>query len=75
MTAGEGPVLVIGATGQQGGAAARHLLATGRPVRALVRDPAAPAARSLEAAGAQLAAGNLDEPDTVRTARPGSSSS
>jgi nucleoside-diphosphate-sugar epimerase len=34
----KGPVLVIGATGQQGGATARHLLERGRMVRALVRD-------------------------------------
>ncbi|MFE7836574.1 NmrA family NAD(P)-binding protein [Streptomyces sp. NPDC057474] len=32
-----GPVLVIGATGRQGGATARQLLECGRPVRALVR--------------------------------------
>ncbi|BCY10213.1 NmrA/HSCARG family protein [Actinoplanes sp. L3-i22] len=34
------PVLVVGATGQQGGAVARALRAAGIPVRALVRDPA-----------------------------------
>ncbi|GAA3353001.1 NmrA family NAD(P)-binding protein [Saccharopolyspora gregorii] len=33
------PVLVSGATGRQGGATARALLAAGVPVRALVRDP------------------------------------
>lgn len=32
-----GPVLVIGATGRQGGATARQLLECGRPVKALVR--------------------------------------
>ena len=32
-------VLVAGATGQQGGAVARHLLGDGWEVRALVRDP------------------------------------
>lgn len=31
----KGPVLVIGATGQQGGAAAQHLLEADRTVRAL----------------------------------------
>ena len=35
-------MLVIGATGQQGGAAARALLEHGWTVRALVRDPASP---------------------------------
>jgi uncharacterized protein YbjT (DUF2867 family) len=38
------PILVLGATGRQGGAAARHLLGRGHQVRALVRDPAARAA-------------------------------
>ncbi|MFM9696730.1 NmrA family NAD(P)-binding protein [Streptomyces europaeiscabiei] len=37
-----GPVLVIGATGRQGGATARQLLECGRPVRALVRPRFAP---------------------------------
>ena len=32
-------VMVTGATGRQGGAAARHLLEEGFGVRALVRDP------------------------------------
>ncbi|MEU6749419.1 NmrA family NAD(P)-binding protein, partial [Spirillospora sp. NPDC046719] len=31
-------ILVTGATGKQGGAAVRHLLAAGRRVRALTRD-------------------------------------
>ena len=38
------PIVVLGATGQQGGATARHLLANGAAVRILVRDPAKPAA-------------------------------
>ena len=52
-------VLVTGATGKQGGATARHLLADGWHVRALVRDPAAPAAERLAAAGAELAVGDM----------------
>ena len=48
MTSHNGhPILVIGATGRQGGASARHLLAQGCAVRALVRDPSAPAAWAL----------------------------
>jgi uncharacterized protein YbjT (DUF2867 family) len=54
-------VLVLGATGNQGGAAARHLLADGWRVRALTRDPAAAAAKALAAAGAELVAGELDD--------------
>ncbi|MEO3884490.1 NmrA family NAD(P)-binding protein [Nonomuraea sp. B5E05] len=34
--------LVIGGTGRQGGATARHLLKRGRQVRALVRDIRSP---------------------------------
>ncbi|MGW5438253.1 NmrA family NAD(P)-binding protein [Nocardia asteroides] len=65
------PVLVTGATGKQGGATARALLAAGHPVRALVRDPAAPAARALADAGAELATGDFDDPASLRTAALG----
>src|SRR5260221_69522 len=46
-------ILVTGATGNQGGATARHLLAGGWHVRALVRDEGTPAAAGLAAAGAE----------------------
>ncbi|MFE9885459.1 NmrA family NAD(P)-binding protein [Streptomyces scopuliridis] len=65
------PILVTGATGRQGGAAATRLLADGRPVRVLVREPAAPAARALAAAGAALHQGDLDDPDTLKAALAG----
>jgi uncharacterized protein YbjT (DUF2867 family) len=68
MAGQDDPVLVIGATGQQGGAAARALLERGRAVRALVRDDSAPAARQLREAGASLANGDLDDADSVRSA-------
>ncbi|MEO3876416.1 NmrA/HSCARG family protein [Nonomuraea sp. B12E4] len=64
-------VLVIGATGRQGGAAAAHLLAAGLPVRALVRDPEAPAAKALRARGAELRVGNLDDPGSLARAAAG----
>ena len=64
-------ILVTGATGNQGGATARRLLAAGRPVRALVRDPAAPAAVALAAAGAELARGDFDDPASMRPALDG----
>ena len=64
-------MLVIGATGQQGGATARHLLERGRTVRALVRDPASPAAVALGRAGADLVVGDLDDPTSLRAAMEG----
>ncbi|MHA4819975.1 NmrA/HSCARG family protein [Streptomyces aculeolatus] len=62
------PILVTGATGRQGGATAYRLLAGGWPVRVLVRDPAAPAARKLAAAGAEARRGNLDDPGSLEAA-------
>jgi uncharacterized protein YbjT (DUF2867 family) len=64
-------VLVTGATGQQGGATARHLLARGAAVRALVRDPTSPAARRLANAGAELVVGDMDDVGTLRRAMHG----
>jgi uncharacterized protein YbjT (DUF2867 family) len=54
-------ILVTGATGRQGGATARRLLADGWRVRALVRDTGSAAAAGLVAAGADLVAGDLDD--------------
>jgi uncharacterized protein YbjT (DUF2867 family) len=65
------PILVTGATGKQGGATARRLLTGGGPVRALVRDPAAPAAAALAAAGARLVRGDFDDPASLRPALDG----
>jgi uncharacterized protein YbjT (DUF2867 family) len=65
------PILVTGATGKQGGATARRLLADGRPVRALVRDPAAPAAAALAAEGAELVRGDFDDPASLPPALDG----
>jgi uncharacterized protein YbjT (DUF2867 family) len=47
-------VAVTGATGRQGGAVARHLLAAGWRVRAVTRRPDRPAARELAALGADV---------------------
>ncbi|MGW4967820.1 NmrA family NAD(P)-binding protein [Nonomuraea sp. NPDC004186] len=70
MSTDPAPVLVTGATGQQGGATARALLAAGVPVRALVRDPATDRARAVEALGAELVTGDLHDRDSViRAAR------
>ncbi|MFJ9028618.1 NmrA/HSCARG family protein [Streptomyces sp. NPDC102274] len=65
------PVLVTGATGRQGGATARALLATGVPVRALVRDPGTDRAKAVEALGAELVTGDLDDRDSLTRAAEG----
>lgn len=64
-------ILVAGATGNQGGAAARRLLADDWPVRAMVRDPAAPAAVALADAGAELVRADFDDPVSLREAFDG----
>jgi uncharacterized protein YbjT (DUF2867 family) len=65
------PVLVTGATGKQGGATARALLAAGVPVRALVRDPGSERAQAVRALGAELVAGDLYDPESLRPALKG----
>lgn len=65
------PVLVSGATGKQGGATARALLAAGTPVRALVRDATAARARAVEELGAELVTGDLDDRASLARAAAG----
>ncbi|MFC9872624.1 NmrA family NAD(P)-binding protein [Nocardia salmonicida] len=71
MSTDFGPVLVTGATGRQGGATARALLAAGVRVRALVRDPATDRAQAVEALGAELVTGDLHDRDSVIRAATG----
>ncbi|OLR93253.1 NmrA family NAD(P)-binding protein [Actinokineospora bangkokensis] len=63
------PVLVTGATGRQGGAVARALLAAGAPVRALVRDQAK--AGPLRDLGVEVVPGDLLDLDSVTRAARG----
>jgi uncharacterized protein YbjT (DUF2867 family) len=58
-------VLVSGATGNQGGAVTKHLLAKGIKVRALSRNINSPAAEKLRQAGAELAQGDLNIPTSL----------
>ncbi|MEN6545159.1 MAG: NmrA/HSCARG family protein [Armatimonadia bacterium] len=66
-----GPILVIGATGQQGGAVARELLRHGFIVRALTRDVTQPAADVLRRLGAQVIHGDLDQIESLEHAMHG----
>ena len=67
-------VLVIGATGAQGGAVARHLLARKEfSVRCLTRSPESEKAAALKKAGAEVVKGELDDPLSLRTAIDGAS--
>lgn len=65
-------ILVVGATGAQGGGVARHLLSRGAfGVRALTRDPNSAKATALREAGAEVMAGDLADPASVRAALAG----
>ena len=65
----ERPVLILGATGAQGGAVLRALLSAGVPVRALVRD--AGKAQSLADLGATLAVGDFGDEAALAAACEG----
>lgn len=65
-------ILVTGATGQQGGSVARHLLRRGRyAVRALTRNPDSEASAALRSRGAEVVGGDLADFDSVRRAMVG----
>jgi uncharacterized protein YbjT (DUF2867 family) len=64
-------ILVTGATGRQGGAVAKLLLARGFAVTVLTRNPNGLAARGLAAQGALLARGDFDDPASVAQALAG----
>ena len=53
-------IAVTGATGQQGGAVARKLLADGWKVRALTRDTDKPSAQGLKSLGAEVVPGDME---------------
>ncbi len=71
MSASSSFVLVTGATGKQGGAVLRTLLASGIPVRALVRDPGSERAAALGDLGAILVRGDLEDVSTLAAALDG----
>jgi uncharacterized protein YbjT (DUF2867 family) len=64
-------ILVTGATGKQGGAAARHLLQNGFNVRVLARAPDSPVVRALSAIGAKPMQGDFDDIVSLQKAMSG----
>ena len=64
----EKTILVTGATGRQGNAVARALLADGWNVRTLVREPTAPTAVELQRLDAQLVQGDLNNTASLERA-------
>ena len=67
-------VAVAGATGTQGGAAARALLAAGHRVRALTRHPNSPAADALRGLGAEVRHADFDNRPSLEAALTGADS-
>lgn len=64
----EQPVLVFGATGQQGGSVTKALLKSGWRVRALVRNLHSDKALALQSYGVELVKGDLNDLQTIREA-------
>lgn len=64
-------VLVTGATGQQGGAVARALLAAGFHVRGMTRNVESDNARALTDAGAEMVTGSFTDEDSMSSALAG----
>ena len=64
-------VLVIGATGKQGGATANALLSRGFRVRALTRNVHSPAATRLSDKGIEVVRGDLSDPPSLVSALEG----
>lgn len=62
-------ILIVGATGHLGEHVARQLLAEGRSVRAMTRQPSR--ALGLQAAGAEVVQGDLQDADSLRKAMHG----
>ncbi|HSG09654.1 MAG TPA: NmrA/HSCARG family protein [Longimicrobiales bacterium] len=71
MNKGHDAILVTGATGQQGGATARELLAAGHKVYAMTRNPDGAVAQALADAGAQIVQGDLNDEVSLRAALQG----
>lgn len=64
-------VLVIGATGNQGGAVAKSLLSKGHNLRTLTRNPDSPSAKKLAEAGVEVLKGDFSDSDSLIKAAKG----
>ncbi|KAK4446013.1 hypothetical protein QBC34DRAFT_305806 [Podospora aff. communis PSN243] len=65
-------IVVIGATGNQGGSVARRFLKDPSfTVRALTRNPSSPAAQALRSQGAEIVQADLDDVDSLKAAFQG----
>ena len=64
-------VLVTGATGRQGGAVIRHMLAEGWKLRALTRNVSSRAAQDLARRGVEVVPGDLEDPGSLERAMRG----
>jgi uncharacterized protein YbjT (DUF2867 family) len=71
MTNDNSTVLVTGATGQQGGAVARELLANRYSVRAMTRNAKGERAQALAALGADVVSGDFDDLGSLERALDG----
>ncbi|TWV53757.1 NmrA/HSCARG family protein [Streptomyces misionensis] len=67
----DGPILVLAATGGQGGAVTGALLGRGARLRAMVRDPRRKAARELADQGVEVVAGSLSDHGSLVAAMRG----
>ena len=71
MQKGTDLILVTGATGNQGNAVARQLLANGHKVRAMTRRPEGAAAQALGSLGAEVVQGDFDDSASLERALDG----
>lgn len=59
-------IVVVGATGNQGGSVARRFLAAGYQVRGLTRNTTSPAATALTSAGIKMVHADLDDVQSLK---------